>query len=63
MTLRPSRSSELFDAEGNADDAPGGARFEALRVASIGETLYLFPGGAGDPKELSALVDAVDSTC
>src|SRR4029079_10246745 len=60
MTLPLSRSSELFEAECNADDVPGGAGLEALRIAPIWETLFLFPGGAGDPNELSAMVDAVD---
>ncbi len=60
MTLPLSRASELFDAEGSADDVPAGVALEALRVASVGETLFLFPGGAGDPEELSVLVDAVE---
>jgi thioesterase domain-containing protein len=60
MTPPLSPASELFDAEGNADDLPAGVGLEALRVASVGETLFLFPGGAGDPEELSVLVDAVE---
>jgi thioesterase domain-containing protein len=59
MTLRLSQPSELFGAEGNADDARNGAGSEALRVVPVEGTLFLFPGGAGDPTELEALVVAL----
>jgi thioesterase domain-containing protein len=60
MTLPLSQSAELFGGEDHADDVTREAGFERLRVASVQQTLFLFPGGAGDPQELCALVDAIE---
>jgi thioesterase domain-containing protein len=58
MTLPLSHSSELVGVEGDADDLAEGLGLE-LRVVPAEETLFLFPGGAGDPDELCALVAAL----
>ena len=62
MTLRLSHSSELLGVEGDADDVSEGTGLEKLRIAPVEETLFLFPGGAGDPEELCALVAALEGS-
>jgi thioesterase domain-containing protein len=55
-----SQSAEAATVERGSDAAPAGLSLPPLRVAPIAGTLFLFPGGAGDPTELRALVDKLE---
>lgn len=59
MTLRLSQPSELFGGEGHPHESLDGGESDTSRVMSLDGTLFLFPGGAGEPTELSALVEAL----